>query len=147
MNGLQISGGRYDFAGPATDAAQQYGFGFTHIFTPNLLARPARGFTRINNFSAPLNYGTNPDTTVGFGSNMNFNSFSNFLTPIQFGPFSDIGDGAYVPLQDIDNTFQYLANRQLHHGQPQHQGWRQLYPAPGAQRAELVRGRPVHLWV
>ncbi len=38
---------------------------------------------------------------------MNFNALSSFLTPIQFGPFSDIGDGAYVPLQDIDNTFQY----------------------------------------
>jgi hypothetical protein len=41
---------------------------------------------------------------------MNFDQLSNFLTPIQFGPFSDVGDGAYVPLADIDNTFQYLAN-------------------------------------
>ncbi len=110
VNGLQISGGRYDFDGPATDYAQQYGFGLTHIFTQNLLIDLRAAYTRINNFSAPLNYGKNADTTVGFGSNMNFNSFSNFLTPIQFGPFSDIGDGAYVPLQDIDNTFQYLAN-------------------------------------
>ena len=110
VNGIQISGGRYDFDGPATDSAQQYGFGFTHIFTSNLLLDLRAAYTRINNFSAPLNYGTSPDTTVGFGSNMNFNSYSNYLTPIQFGPFSDIGDGAYVPLQDIDNTFQYLAN-------------------------------------
>ncbi len=110
VNGLQISGGRYDFDGPATDSAQQYGFGLTHIFTPNLLIDLRAAFTRINNFSAPLNYGKNPDTTLGFGGNMNFNSYSSFLTPIQFGPFSDIGDGAYVPLQDIDNTFQYLAN-------------------------------------
>ena len=110
VNGLQISGGRYDFDGPATDAAQQYGFGFTHIFTPNFLLDLRAAYTRINNFSAPLNYGTSPDTKVGFGTNMNFNSYSNFLTPIQFGPFSDVGDGAYVPLQDIDNTFQYLGN-------------------------------------
>ena len=40
---------------------------------------------------------------------MNFNALSSFLTPIAFGGFSDIGDGAYVPLQDIDNTFQYSA--------------------------------------
>jgi len=109
-NGLQISGGRYDFDGPATDTAQQYGFGFTHIFTPNLVLDLRAAFTRINNFSAPLNYGKNADTTVGFGSNMNFDALSNFLTPIQFGPFSDVGDGAYVPLQDIDNNFQYLGN-------------------------------------
>jgi len=110
VNGLQISGGRYDFDGPATDSAQQYGFGLTHIFTPNLLIDLRAAFTRINNFSAPLNYGKNPDTTLGFPGNMNFNSYSSYLTPIQFGPFSDLGDGAYVPLQDIDNTFQYLAN-------------------------------------
>jgi hypothetical protein len=109
VNGLQISGGRYIFAGPATDKAQQYGFGFTHIFNQNLLVDLRAAYTRINNFSAPLNYGTNPDTTLGFGPNMNFNQLSSFLTPIQFGPFSDIGDGAYVPLQDIDNTFQYGA--------------------------------------
>ena len=110
QNGLDISGGRYIFAGPATDSAQQYGFGLTHTFTQNLLIDLRAAYTRINNFSAPLNYGTNPDTKLGFGGNMNFNQLSSFLTPIQFGPFSDIGDGAYVPLQDIDNTFQYLAN-------------------------------------
>jgi hypothetical protein len=110
VNGLEISGGRYDFDGPATDYAQQYGFGYTHIFTPNFVMDLRAAYTRINNFSAPLNYGLNADTTVGWGTNMNFNSYSNFLTPIQFGPFSDVGDGAYVPLADIDSTFQYLAN-------------------------------------
>ena len=110
QNGLQVSGGRYDFDGPATDYAQQYGFGFTHIFTSNLVLDLRAAYTRINNFSAPLNYGINADTTVGFGPNMNFNQFSNYLTPIQFGPFSDIGDGAYVPLGDVDSSFQYLAN-------------------------------------
>jgi hypothetical protein len=106
-NGLQISGGRYNFDGPATDYASQIGLGFTHTFNPNFLLDLRAAYTRINNFSAPLNYGANADTTAGFGPNMNFNQLSNVLTPIAFGPFSDIGDGAYVPLQDIDNTFQY----------------------------------------
>jgi hypothetical protein len=108
QDGLQISGGRYIFAGPATDAAQQYAFSFTHIISQNLVVDLKAAFTRINNLSLPLNNGTNPDTKLGFGPNMNFNSLSSFLTPISFGPFSDIGDGAYVPLQDIDNTYQYL---------------------------------------
>jgi hypothetical protein len=107
VDGLQISGGRYNFDGPATDYASQLGLGFTHIFSPRLLIDLRAAYTRINNFSAPLNYGANADTTAGFGTNMNFNQISNVLTPIAFGPFSDIGDGAYVPLQDIDNTFQY----------------------------------------
>ncbi len=106
-NGLQISGGRYIFAGPATDGAQQYAFDYTHIFNQNLLVDLKAGYTRVNNLSLPLNYGANADSKVGFGSNMNFNAASNVLTPIAFGPFSDIGDGAYVPLQDIDSTYQY----------------------------------------
>ena len=108
QDGLDISGGRYIFAGPATDAAQQYAFSYTHIFSQNLVVDLKAAFTRINNLSLPLNYGTSPDTKLGFGPNMNFNALSSFLTPISFGPFSDIGDGAYVPLQDIDNTYQYV---------------------------------------
>ena len=108
-NGIQVSGGRYIFAGPATSSAQQYGIGYTHTFTQNLLIDLRAGYTRVNNLSLPLNYGTNPDTTVGFGANMNFNALSSFLTPVSIGPFADVGDGAYIPLQDIDNTFQYAA--------------------------------------
>ncbi|MGI4758604.1 MAG: TonB-dependent receptor domain-containing protein [Janthinobacterium lividum] len=106
-NGLDISGGRYIFAGPASDAAQQFAFDYTHIVNQNLLIDLKAAYTRINNLSLPLNYGKNADTQVGFGGNMNFNANSNVLTPISFGPFSDIGDGAYVPLQDIDGTYQY----------------------------------------
>ena len=109
QGGLQISGGRYIFAGPATDTAQQYGFGLTHIFTQNLAIDLRAAYTRINNLSEPLNFGTTPDTQFGI-ANLNFNANSSYLAPIQFGPFSDVGDGAYVPLQDIDSTFQYLAN-------------------------------------
>jgi hypothetical protein len=108
VNGIQISGGRYDFDGPATDIAQQYELGYTHIFTPALIMDLRAGFTRINNLSLPLNYGTNVDQTVGFPATMtNFSPFANSLTPVSVGPFADIGDGAYVPLQDIDNSFQY----------------------------------------
>jgi hypothetical protein len=109
QNGIQVSGGRYIFAGPATDAAQQYAFGLTHLFNQSLVLDLRAAFTRINNLSLPLNNGTNPDTKLGFGSNMNFNSLSSFLTPVGIGPFSDLGDGAYVPLQDIDSTYQYAA--------------------------------------
>ena len=108
VGGLQISGGRYDFDGPATDTAQQYAFGFTHIFTSNLVLDLRAAFTRINNLSLPLNYGLNADQKVGFATSMtSFSPFANSLTPVSVGPFSDIGDGAFVPLQDIDNTFQY----------------------------------------
>ncbi|ADV82091.1 TonB-dependent receptor [Terriglobus saanensis] len=109
QNGLQISGGRYDFDGPATDIAQQYALGYTHIFSPRLVLDLRAAFTRINNLSLPLNYGKGADTQVGFpAGHIAFSPFADSLTPVSVGPFADIGDGAYVPLQDIDNTFQYL---------------------------------------
>ena len=108
VNGIEISGGRYNFDGPATNGAQQYAFGYTHIFTPAVLLDLRAAFTRINNLSLPLNYGTGIDQKIGFPASMtSFSPFADSLTPINVGPFGDIGDGAYVPLQDIDNTFEY----------------------------------------
>jgi hypothetical protein len=108
VNGVQISGSRWNYDGPATDISQQYAFGFTHIFTPNLLLDLRAGFTRINNLSLPLNFGKNIDQAMGFPASMTaFSPYANALTPVSIGPFGDIGDGAYVPLNDIDNTFQY----------------------------------------
>ena len=109
VNGVQISGGRYNFDGPASNVAQQWVVGYTHIFTPALLVDLRAGYTRINNLSLPLNYGKGVDQSViGFPATMtSFSPFADSLTPVSIGPFGDIGDGAYVPLQDVDNTFQY----------------------------------------
>ncbi len=109
VNGIEVSGGRYNFDGPASNVAQQWVLGYTHIFNSALLADLRAGYTRINNLSLPLNYGKNVDTDyIGFPTYMtSFSPFANSLTPVLIGPFGDIGDGAYVPLQDLDNTFQY----------------------------------------
>ena len=66
------------------------------------------GFTRINNLSLPLNYGIGIDQTIGFPASMtSFSPFADSLTPVSIGPFGDVGDGVFVPLNDLDNTFQY----------------------------------------
>jgi hypothetical protein len=104
LQAIVPGGGRWNFAGAAKDDAQQYAFGFTHIFTQNLLVDLRAAYTRINNFSTPLDYNTNADTTVGFPAN---GLLTTGLSPTGISGLSDLGDGAYVPLQDIDNTFQY----------------------------------------
>jgi len=78
VNGLQISGGRFDFDGPASDVAQQYALGYTHTFTPSLLLDLRAGFTRINNLSLPLNFGANADTTRLSGEQYLFQSVCQF---------------------------------------------------------------------
>lgn len=115
-NGIIAGGGRWNFSGPAKNVAHQYAAAYTHTFTSNLVLQARAAYTRINNASYPLNYGTNADTKIGFGPNMNFNELTSGLTPIGITGFPDLGDGAYVPLQDIDNTFQYDGSVSYHFG-------------------------------
>jgi hypothetical protein len=109
VNGIEVSGGRFNFDGPATNIAQQGVLGYTHIFTPALLVDLRAAYTRISNLSLPLNFGQGLDQSyAGFPASMtSFSPFADSLTPFSVGPFGDIGDGAFVPLQDLDNTFQY----------------------------------------
>jgi len=99
-----VPGGNYwAYTGPATDKAYQWALGYSHIFTQNLVVDLRAAYTRVNNFSQPNNYNTNADETVGLPAN---GTLTTALTPFD-SYFSSLGDGAYVPLQDIDNTFQY----------------------------------------
>ncbi len=100
-----VPGGNYwGYTGPATDKAQQVAFGYTHLFSQNLVADLRAAYTRVNNFSQPQNYNTNADTAIGLPAN---GSLTTALTPMDINGLNSLGDGAYVPLQDIDNTYQY----------------------------------------
>jgi hypothetical protein len=116
VNGLIAGGGRWNFSGPSTGKANQLALYFTHVFTTNTLLQLRAAGTRINLFSQPTNNGTNGDTKMGWGTNMNYSDAITGLTPIYMGAFPDIGDGQYVPLQDIDNNFQYDGTVSYHHG-------------------------------
>jgi hypothetical protein len=108
LAGITAGGGRWNFSGPATDQAQQAELSFTHLFNQNLILELKTGYTYINNLSAPLDYGIGADNKVGFGPNMTFNGATDGLTVTSFSGLSDDGDGQYVPLNDADNTFQYM---------------------------------------
>jgi Carboxypeptidase regulatory-like domain/TonB dependent receptor len=108
LAGIIPGGAPGNYSGPATDIAQQPEFNYTHIFSPALVLDLKAGYTYINNLSLPLNYLSNADTTIGFGPNMNFNAISSLLTPAYIGNFATVGDGTSVPLNDIENVFQYL---------------------------------------
>jgi hypothetical protein len=99
-------GNYWDYTGPATDKAYQYALGYTRIFSQNLVVDLRAAYTRVNNFSQPNNYNSNADQTFGLPAN---GTLTTALTPTGVGnwTFSPLGDGAYVPLQDIDGTYQY----------------------------------------
>ncbi len=98
-------GADYNFYGAAKDDAQNAQINYIHTFSSNLLLQLGFGYTRINNQSFPLNYGTAVNTAFG-QPNVNLDTLTSGLSPAQPAGLADLGDGSYIPIQDIDNTFQ-----------------------------------------
>lgn len=99
--------GPFGFSGPATDVAHNVQLNFTHLFTPTLLLELKAAYTRIDNQSNSTNTGSNPAGLFGFPSNINFGPSATGLPLIQFPSIQALGDSRFVPLQDLNNTFQY----------------------------------------
>ncbi len=99
--------GAFGFSGPAKDTANNFQVNYTHIFNTNLLLELKAAYTRINNFSNPPNAGTNASSLFGFPNNVNFGPASTGLTLININNLATLGDSQFVPLQALDNTFQY----------------------------------------
>jgi Carboxypeptidase regulatory-like domain/TonB dependent receptor len=106
--GMSIAPGGSIFAyyGNAKDDAQNAQINFIHTFSPSLLLQLAFGYTRINNQSFPLNYGQAVNQAFG-QPNVNLDQITSGLSPATVSGLADLGDGAFIPIMDIDNTFQY----------------------------------------
>jgi outer membrane receptor protein involved in Fe transport len=108
VNGIAAGGGRLNYSGTGDDQAQQWILHYTHIFNSNLLLDLHAGYTRVNLQSDPLNYGQNLGTSLGFGTNVNFEPLASGLPVVSIGSFPDLGDGYWDPLQYLDSTYEYL---------------------------------------
>ncbi len=98
----------FAFAGNAPDKAQQLQIDYTHIFNSNLLLELKAGYLRTNNGSFPLNFGTNVATKLGMPG-VDVDPLDSGLSQITFDDNSGavLGDDQFVPISDIDNTYQY----------------------------------------
>jgi Carboxypeptidase regulatory-like domain/TonB dependent receptor len=115
--GLNIApgGAIYSYYGNAQDNAQNAQINFIHTFTPNVLLQLGFGYTRINNQSFPLNTGLNVNTAFG-QPNANIDSSTSGLAPVGVSGLADLGDGNFLPIKDVDNTFQYQGGLTISHG-------------------------------
>lgn len=104
---VEPGGAIYNFYGKADDKAQNAQLNFIHTFSPSLLLELKFGYTRINNQSFPLNYGLAVNTAFG-QPNVNLDTITSGLAPVSVTGYADLGDGAFIPIIDIDNTFQYM---------------------------------------
>src|SRR5258708_18683548 len=81
----------------------------TPIFSiPTLLLELKAGYLRTNNGSFPLNFGTNVATKLGMPG-VDVDPLDSGLSQITFDDNSAavLGDDQFVPISDIDNTYQY----------------------------------------
>ena len=99
--------GPFGFSGPAKDVAHNVQLNFTHIFSPALLLELKAAYTRIDNLSDSTNGGKNPASLFGFPGNINFGPSATGLPLIQFPNIQALGDSRFIPLEDLNNTFQY----------------------------------------
>jgi Carboxypeptidase regulatory-like domain/TonB dependent receptor len=105
VNGIAPGGEMYDFAGASKEYQHNIQLNLVHVFTPKLLTEFKIGWTRVSNASLPINYGINASTQFGL-IGANYDQTTTGLTPMQIAGYGTLGDEAYVPLEDIDNTGQ-----------------------------------------
>jgi Carboxypeptidase regulatory-like domain/TonB dependent receptor len=92
--------------GNSPQTARNIQLNYTHTFTPQLLFLLGAGYTYINNLSTPLNFGLSPNTTFG-EPGINFSQQTSGLGPVAPTGLQALGGGgAFVPLNDKDNTYQ-----------------------------------------
>ncbi|HEX4650434.1 MAG TPA: TonB-dependent receptor [Granulicella sp.] len=116
-DGMNIApgGAIWNYYGNAKDDAQNAQLNYIHTFTPNVLLQLGFGYTRINNQSFPLNSGLNVNTAFG-QPNANIDSSTSGLAPVSTSGLADLGDGDFLPIHDVDNTFQYQGAVTITHG-------------------------------
>ena len=121
LTGVQPGGdpGTYSFPGPNRERAQNLALTLTHTFSPNVVGQLTASFTRINILSLPLNFGVNVNNAFG-GPAVNTNGLINGagtgLAYASISGYTYLGSDEYVPLQYLENTFQYGGNIIVTHG-------------------------------
>jgi hypothetical protein len=95
------------FSGPASNLAFNFQINYSHGFSPNLLLNLVTSYLRIDNRSYPLNTGSNATTSFGLSGVNTGGADVSGLTPITFLGYGTPGDSVTLPLDDVDDTFQY----------------------------------------
>ena len=75
----------------------------------------ALSFLRLDNFSNPANFGSNASAKFGIPG-INVSPATSELMASTVSGYGDLGDDAYIPLEDIDTNFQYMGNITYNHG-------------------------------
>jgi len=132
-----LNGTAHNGPGPATIHTQGLALDWVHVYSPNLVLEAKAGYMRFYNAELTAN-GKDAATNFGFnscpGSNANTpTSYTSFCVNYPYGGADEgmtnvgfnnyiqhgglgLGDGAFTPLNDINNTYQYQGSIIWNHG-------------------------------
>ena len=111
LDGLTIQPGGNPslYAGPATDNATNAALSYIHTFTPHLVLQLQTGYTYFYNATLALNNGIAPNAAFN-QPNVNLDSLTSGLADVSVTGIIGLGDGAPLPLDYIENWFQYMGS-------------------------------------
>jgi hypothetical protein len=99
------------FPGTAKQRQQQLGLSYVHVFSGSLLLNLKAGFLRSVTRSLPPDQRTNVSNALGIACNttncINFGPSGSSGLALFSDGYTQLGDEGFIPLQNVDNTFQY----------------------------------------
>lgn len=99
--------------GLSPDRASNAQLNYVHIFNLNLLLELQAGYTYVENQTFPVSNGVNANKAFG-QPNANYNSG---LAEVNVSSATNLGiSGVFVPLRDLDDTYQYKGTVTYTHG-------------------------------
>ncbi len=107
LTNIQPGGNPNLYQGPATDNATNAALNYVHTFTPHLLLELKAGYTYFYNATLPLNNGVAVNTAFR-QPNVNIDPLTSGLGIVNVTGYAGLGDGAPLPLDYIENWFQYM---------------------------------------
>lgn len=115
VDGVAPGGNYNNYNGTSFQRSQNAQINYLHIFKNSLVIEEKGGFTRINNNAMPLNLGTNAASSFGL-TGVNTGIDTSGLTPLSPSGYASVGDGAFLPIRDVDNVFQGMSSATMIHG-------------------------------
>jgi hypothetical protein len=104
VGGVEPGGGG-SFPGTNDSGAHNFGLSYSRVFSPTLIAEVRTGYLSVDIASYGINYGNNVAQTFGI-ANVNLDPLTSGLTPITLTGYAGAGDATFLPLIQIDHTWQ-----------------------------------------
>jgi carboxypeptidase family protein len=98
-------GGGPAFPGENNTKAHGTQVNYVRIFSPTMIAEVKGGYLKSNIQSLPLNYGSNLSTAFGIPG-VNFDDVTSGLALMTLTGYSALGDSTFIPLIQVDDTWQ-----------------------------------------